>query len=103
MTTWTDQGWPSQWVTETEPEWDDDSRDRVLALIQLDGHRHGRCGHQLDRAIATDHGVRVHRELCQFCRAIKIAQDDYHEKHKDEHGKSDVHEHVWWAEEIPLP
>jgi hypothetical protein len=74
-----------------------------VALVQLRDQSHNRCGHLLERSTAKDSGRRVHHELCEDCRAIKIAQDDYHQTHKDKDGKSDVHERVWWIERIPLP
>jgi hypothetical protein len=93
-------GWS---ITETEPEWDDQSRAEAVALVQFEGMTHHPCGQPLDIALSTAHGMRVHSETCQACRAMYIVRERYHEEHKDKDGKSDADRRVWWVEPIPLP
>lgn len=88
MTRWDDEGRPVEWVTTTEPEWDDDEREIMLALSMLKADECPR-GHSLkymtdkspsdllESGAQQDYMLRVSDLWCSACRA----EDRHREAH----------------------
>lgn len=67
-------------VTTTEPEWGDDERAWVLALLELEAQRCPGCGGHLPDTTSADHEGRYAAGpplRCHRCSALHQRQDDY--------------------------
>lgn len=77
-------------VITRESEWDDDTRERALALASYDNGLCGcGCGRPAEETLNDESFYRVHQITCQAGRAIeRIRRRDY-EKNKDTEGWDD--------------
>jgi hypothetical protein len=86
-----ENGHPAEWVTETEPEWDSDTRNWAFALADLEADT---CphGHRLSESAYADGNSEIDDwevayESCAACAAIEAKQQlqdkDDEQAHKD--------------------
>jgi hypothetical protein len=65
-------------VTTAEPDWTDDDRGWLLALLAEERLECTGCGHPLE--VTTDpktrYGWRVHKQVCQACEVLEATVDN---------------------------
>jgi hypothetical protein len=54
VTEWTEEGWPRQWITETEAEWDEEERELRLAYLADQADTCSGCGHPLEESTSNE-------------------------------------------------
>lgn len=69
-------------VVTREPEWDDLSQAKAIALAEVDRDTHT-CGHLLEQGVDPDTVAVVERLTCAYCRAVDQVERADREKHKD--------------------
>lgn len=76
--TYDQQGRPDRSVTYTEPEWDDEQRGWVLALLEAEAGECSGCGGNLDDTMHPDAEEAWVGEIagrCHRCTALAVAAD----------------------------
>jgi hypothetical protein len=86
-------------VTTVEPEWSEQDRGWIQALLSIEHSKCPGCGGDLEETTRQDpdEGYDVEHQPCKRCQSLEIARERYHKAHQDKEGHSDVHNHVWTA------
>lgn len=86
-------------MASTEPEWSEDDRGWVQALLSIQQAACPGCGGDLQETTRNDpdEGYDVTQVACKRCQSLDLTRTAYHQKHKDKDGHSDVHNRVWSA------
>lgn len=82
VTAWDDQGRPLSWVTETEPEYDDDERDGWVALRQYEQTICPNCGNP--RSVCENSETPFYPQLthCWATAAREVATRKWSQKNE---------------------
>ncbi len=79
-------------VVTREPEWDDLSQAKALALLDVQADTHS-CGHPLDEATDPETVAVVETFTCAYCRAVEQVERRDRNKHEKSPEKLDG---VFW-------
>ena len=95
-------------VVTREPEWDDESRNLALDLLEHDRMIHGGCGNHMSESMDPNYARKVDhaRAVCQDCRSIDLAREQWHRQsgHSGEVGQCQKcgDEHFYIVERVPI-